>query len=64
MDVFKSPQLIWNIINCLSFILEKSVNKPDVIEGCLKFLNVQKILEHGGQLVDEAIVDMFKSLLI
>ena len=26
LDVFKSPSLIWSMINCLSFILEKTVS--------------------------------------
>ena len=46
LDVFKSPQLIWNMINCLSFILEKTVSNPEMIEGCLKYLNILRILEH------------------
>ena len=45
LDVFKSPQLIWNMINCLSFILEKTVSNPEMIEGCLKYLDLMRILE-------------------
>ncbi len=45
LDVFKSPQLIWNMINFLSFILEKTVSNPELVEGCLKYLNILRILE-------------------
>jgi hypothetical protein len=29
LDVFKQPNLIWNMINYLSFILEKNVNEQE-----------------------------------
>lgn len=65
LDVFKSPSLIWSMINCLSFVLEKTVSQPEMIEGCLKYLNILRILETQTEChVDEAIIDMLKNLLI
>ena len=53
------------MINCLSFILEKTVSNPEMIEGCLKYLNILRILEHQTMShVDDAIIDMLKNLLI
>jgi len=45
LDVFKGPSLIWNMINCLSFILEKTASNLELVEGCLKYLNILRILE-------------------
>lgn len=65
LDLFKSPSLIWSMINCLSFILEKTVGDPATIEGCLKYLNILRILEQQTEChVDDAIIDMLKTLLI
>lgn len=64
LDVFKSPNLIWNMINYLSFILEKNIEQPDAIVECLKYLNILRILQNQTQChVDEAIIDMLKSLI-
>ena len=53
------------MINCLSFILEKTVSDPQTIEGCLKYLNILRILEQQTEChVDDAIIDMLKNLLI
>lgn len=53
------------MINCLSFILEKTVSQPELIEGCLKYLNILRILESQTEChVDEAIIDMLKNLLV
>ena len=65
LDVFRSPSLIWRMINCLSYILEKTVSDPQMVEGCLKYLNILRILEQQTEShVDEAIIDMLKNLLI
>ena len=65
LDVFKSPNMIWSMINCLSFILERTVANPATIEGCLKYLNIIRILESQQEsFVDDAIIDMFKNLLV
>ena len=65
LDVFRSPSLIWRMINCLSYILEKTVGDPQMVEGCLKYLNILRILEQQTEShVDEAIIDMLKNLLI
>jgi hypothetical protein len=64
LDVFKSPNLIWNMINYLSFILEKNIEQPDAIVECLKYLNILRILQNQKEChVDEAIIDMLKSLI-
>jgi hypothetical protein len=64
LDLFKSPNLIWNMINYLSFILEKNIEQPDAIVECLKYLNILRILQNQTQChVDEAIIDMLKSLI-
>jgi len=53
------------MINCISFILEKTVSDSSTIEGCLKYLNILRILEQRSAChVDEAIIDMLKNLLI
>jgi len=53
------------MINCLSFILEKTVSQPEIVEGCLKYLNILRILETQTEChLDEAIIDMLKNLLI
>ena len=53
------------MINCLSYILEKTVGDPQMVEGCLKYLNILRILEQQTEShVDEAIIDMLKNLLI
>ena len=53
------------MINCLSYILEKTVSDPQMVEGCLKYLNILRILEQQTEShVDEAIIDMLKNLLI
>lgn len=53
------------MINCLSFILEKTVSKPEEIEASLKYLNIMRILEQQTEChVDDAIIDMLKNLLI
>ena len=53
------------MINCLSLILEKTVSNPEMVEGCLKYLNILRILEQQTEShVDDAIIDMLKNLLI
>lgn len=65
LDAFRAPNLIWNMINYLSAILEKIVQQPKEIEECLKYLNILAILQTGVEShVDEAIIDMLKNLLI
>ena len=65
LDVFKVPNLIWNMINYLSLILEKIVDQPEAIEECLKFLNIIAILQAPTQChVDEAVIDMLKNLVV
>ena len=44
LDVFKQPNLIWNMINYLSFILEKNVNEHEQTIECLRSLNILKIM--------------------
>jgi hypothetical protein len=64
LDVFTSPNLIWNFINYLSFILEKNVEHPEATIECLKSLNILRILQAQTQShVDEAIIDMLKNIL-
>jgi hypothetical protein len=64
LDVFKQPNLIWNMINYLSFILEKNVNEHEQTIECLRSLNILKIMQSQTQShVDEAIIDMLKNLL-
>jgi hypothetical protein len=53
------------MINYLSFILEKNIEQPDAIVECLKYLNILRILQNQTQChVDEAIIDMLKSLIV
>lgn len=53
------------MINCLSFILEKTVSDMELVEGCLKYLNILRILEQQTEChVNDAIIDMLKNLLI
>ena len=52
------------MINYLSFILEKNIEQPDAIVECLKYLNILRIFQNQTQChVDEAIIDMLKSLI-
>jgi hypothetical protein len=47
------------------FILEKNIEQPDAIVECLKYLNILRILQNQTQChVDEAIIDMLKSLIV
>jgi hypothetical protein len=65
LDLFKLPNLIWNMINYLSFCLEKIVEQPEAIEECLKFFNILAILQAPTQChVDEAVIDMLKNLVV
>ena len=65
LDLFKVPNLIWNMINYLSFCLEKIVEQPEAIEECLKFFNILAILQAPTQChVDEAVIDMLKNLVV
>jgi hypothetical protein len=44
LDVYQAPTLIWQMINWLSFILEKNCDQPDATIECLRSLNILKIL--------------------
>lgn len=64
LDVYSQPNLIWNMINYLSFALEKNCDQPESTIECLRSLNILKILQGQTQShVDEAIIDMLKNLL-
>ena len=53
------------MINFLSMILEQMVEQPDSIDESLRLFNILKILEMETEdHVYEAILDMFKNLLI
>lgn len=45
LDFYKQPNLIWNMINYLSFILEKNCDQPESTIECLRSLNILKILQ-------------------
>ena len=65
LDVFKAPNLIWSIINCMSFVLEQIVDQNETIEECLKYMNILRILQQQTEChVEEAVIDMLKNLLI
>ena len=65
LEVFKAPNLIWSMFNFLSMILEQMITQPDSIDECLRFFNILSILENETEdHVYEAILDMFKNLLI
>lgn len=64
LDIFMQPNLIWNMINFLSHLLEKNMDQQAQAIECLRSLNLLKILssqEHTH--VNEAVIDMLKSLL-
>ena len=43
-NTFNMPNLVWKMVNYLSFILEKNTENPDKLIECLKQLNIIKLL--------------------
>lgn len=43
-NTFNQPNLVWKMVNYLSFILEKNTESADKLIECLKQLNIIKLL--------------------
>ena len=57
---FSSPNLVWKLVNILSFILEKNTDQAGHLIECLHQLNLGKLLSINSEGVHEAIIDMLK----
>jgi hypothetical protein len=57
------PNLVWKMVNFLSFILEKNTESPEQLIECLKQLNIIKLLNLDSEQVHDALIDMLKQLL-
>lgn len=64
MGAFQAPNLIWNLINYLTLLLEKNLDSQSIILECFKTLNLHHLLQLGSELIDEAVIDMLKNLFI
>ena len=62
-NTFTMPNLVWKMVNYLSFILEKNTESPEQLIECLKQLNIIKLLNLNSDNVHDALIDMFKHLL-
>jgi hypothetical protein len=60
---FNMPNLVWKMVNYLSFILEKNTESADKLIECLHQLNIVKLLQLNSEQVHDALIDMFKHLL-
>jgi len=60
---FSSPNLVWKMVNILSFILEKNTESDQQLIECLNQLNINKLLQLNSEQVNEALIDMLKQLL-
>jgi len=62
-NTFNTPNLVWKMVNYLSFILEKNTESADKLIECLKQLNIIKLLQLNSEQVHDALIDMLKQLL-
>lgn len=62
-NTFIMPNLVWKMVNYLSFILEKNTESAEKLIECLKQLNVIKLLQLNSDQVHDALIDMLKHLL-
>ena len=62
-NTFNMPNLVWKMVNYLSFILEKNTKSPEKLIECLKQLNIIKLLQLNSDQVHDALIDMLKHLL-
>jgi hypothetical protein len=62
-NTFNMPNLVWKMVNYLSFILEKNTENPEKLIECLKQLNIIKLLQLNSEQVHDALIDMLKHLL-
>ena len=61
--IFTSPNLVWKLVNILSFILERNTDSAEHLIECLRQLNLGKLLSINSEQVHEALIDMLKQLL-
>lgn len=64
MGIFQAPNIIWNMINYLTKLLEKNLDSQTIILECFQTLNLHHLLQLNSALIDEAIIDMLKNLFI
>jgi hypothetical protein len=57
---FNSPNLVWKMVNIMSFILEKNAESDQQLIECLNQLNINKLLQLNDVQVNEALIDMLK----
>lgn len=62
-NCFVQPNLVWKMVNFLSFILEKNTDSANQLVECLKQLNILKLLNLNSDNVHDALIDMLKQLL-
>lgn len=60
---FNAPNLIWKMVNYLSFILEKNTDETDKLIECFNQLNINKLLQLNSEQVHDALIDTLKHLL-
>ena len=60
LQEFNSPNLVWKLVNILSFILERNTDSAEHLISCLHQLNIAKLLGIGSEQVHEALIDMLK----
>ena len=60
---FNSPNLVWKLVNILSFILERNTDSAEHLIECLHQLNLGRLLSINSEQVHEALIDMLKQLL-
>ena len=64
LQEFQNPTLIWNIINYLTFMLEKNVSSSEGLVECFNSFSVKNLLDLGDELVDESVVDMLRHVFV
>lgn len=57
---FNMPNLVWKMVNFLSFILEKNTDSAGQLVECLKQLDILKLLNLNSDNVHDALIDMLK----
>ena len=60
LQEFNSPNLVWKLVNILSFILERNTDRAEHLISGLHQLNIAKLLGIGSEQVHEALIDMLK----
>mmetsp|Transcript_37877 Transcript_37877/g.36300 ORF Transcript_37877/g.36300 Transcript_37877/m.36300 type:complete len:87 (-) Transcript_37877:346-606(-) len=56
--------VIWNMVNYLTYLLEKNSANSEGMVDCFKVMNLGHLLSMNAILLDEAIIDMVKHIFV